>query len=73
MQIDEDNLPLNNFIANDGKMFYGLGIDPQNSTIYVSDAVDYTQQGYVFRYQLNGSAIDSFKVGIIPGYFCFKK
>ncbi len=52
--------------------FYGLAVDPYTADIYVADAVDNVQQGAVYRYQSNGEAIDTFKVGILPGAFCFK-
>lgn len=52
--------------------YYGLDIDPLNGEIYVADAIDYVQQGAVYRFRPNGVPIDTFKVGIIPGAFCFK-
>lgn len=52
--------------------YYGLEVDPVTSDIYVADAVDYVQRGVVYRYRPNGSSIDSFRVGITPGAFCFK-
>ncbi|MGQ0827812.1 MAG: DUF5074 domain-containing protein [Bacteroidota bacterium] len=51
--------------------FYGIGIDPNDGTIYVADAVDYVQRGVILRYQSNGTFIDSFTAGIIPGDFYF--
>ncbi len=55
------------------KMFYGLGFDNIDNYIYASDAMDYVQNGWVFIYNPdNGEIVDSIKVGIIPGEFCFK-
>jgi len=52
--------------------YYGLGIDPVTSEIFVADAKDNVQPGQVYRYNSSGILIDEFKVGIIPGAFCFK-
>lgn len=52
--------------------FYGLAIDPFSNDIYVADAIDYVQNGVVYRYSATAELIDSFKVGIAPGNFCFK-
>lgn len=51
--------------------YYGLGIDPNNSDLYVADALDKVQPGIIYRYSSNLTPIDSFKVGIIPSFFCF--
>ncbi|GAB2456844.1 hypothetical protein GCM10011375_05110 [Hymenobacter qilianensis] len=50
--------------------FYGLGIDPQDNTIYGSIA-PFTTTGKVIRYQPTGAAIDSFGVNIGPNSFVF--
>jgi len=73
MPVNSDNLPERSFIPQNEKLFYGLGIDPANSDIYVSDAIDYIQKGIVYRYSSEGNIIDSFKTDIIPSYFVFKK
>lgn len=52
--------------------FYGLGIDPQTSLIYVSDAVDYISYGKVLIYKPNGTYVKQFGAGIIPGDFWFQ-
>ena len=60
------------FLAAGNHLWYSLAIDPINSQIYLSDAIDYQQDGVIYRYSPLGAKIDSFKTGIIPGSFCFK-
>jgi hypothetical protein len=52
--------------------YYGLGIDPLSSEVYVADALDLVQPGLVYRYRPDGMPVDTFRVGIIPGSFCFR-
>ena len=54
------------------RSFYGLGIDPTNDYFYGSDAVDFTSNGKVIRYNASASIVDSITVGVIPGNFFFK-
>jgi hypothetical protein len=51
----------------------GLGVDAQTGTIYAGLVPSYKQAGYVFRYQTNGTLIDSVKAEIAPSKFFFKK
>lgn len=53
--------------------FYGLGIDPVNSEIYIADAIDNVQPGVVYRISPKGIHLDTLRVGIVPGAFCFMK
>ena len=72
MSIVATTIPTNPFIAQSGVNFYGLGIDPATNEIYVSDAIDYVQKGVIYRYQSNGTLINTFRAGITPGDFYFK-
>lgn len=65
-------LPTTPFIANGTRTFYSIGVDPANSDIYVSDAIDYQQSGTIYRYSSTGKQISSFKGGVNPGSFCFR-
>ncbi len=52
--------------------FYGLAVDPFTSDVYVADAIDHVQRGTIYRYDVNGNLMDSFKAGIIPSEFAFR-
>lgn len=60
------------FLPYAGTIYYGLGVDPATSEVYVADAVDYVQHGAVYRFTARGAAVDTLRVGITPGSFCFK-
>ena len=51
------------------RSFYGLGYD--DGFIYGTDAVDYVQNGWSYKYTESGTIVDSVQVGIIPGSYCF--
>ena len=72
MSINEEKISENPFIDSENKLFYGLTVNPINSNIYVSDAIDYNQNGQIYFYSPQGRQIENVKVGIIPGSFCFK-
>lgn len=73
MNVGADQLPDQPLFSSTGNLYYGLSIDPANSEIYFSDAIDYLQKGIIYRCSFEGAMIDSFKTGIIPGSFCFKQ
>lgn len=54
------------------KNFYGLGYDKTSNYLFGSDAGNFSNEGYVYRFNsTNYSLVDSFKVGVIPGNFVF--
>lgn len=72
MAIHAPALPTTPFIAQGSNNFYGIGIDPTSSVVYVSDAVDYVQRGIIYRYKADGTLINTFLAGITPCDFYFK-
>lgn len=71
MAVDSRHLPDSAFISEGDKLFYNLAVNPVNNEIYISDAIDYTQDAAVYRYSQSGTLLDSFKVGINPSDFLF--
>ena len=72
MPVESDDLPAAPLIPYSGTIYYGLGIHPLSSEIYVADAIDYVQSGVVYRFTPQGLPLDTIRVGITPGAFCFK-
>lgn len=73
MPATAEELPESPFIENTtGNFWYGLAADPVTSELYLADAVDKMQPGRIYKYSPEGLPADNFKVGIIPGSFCFK-
>ena len=70
--INISSIPDQEFITATDEIFYGIGIDPDNGDIYISDAIDYVQKGLIYRYQSNGKLIAEDYAGVIPGDFYFK-
>lgn len=73
MDVTSSNIPSTPFLESRGTKYYGLTVDPSTGDVYVADAIDYQQQGLIYRYSAAGVPIDEFYVGITPGAFCWKK
>lgn len=61
------------FLPANGEIFHSLTVDPITSEVYAANAIDYTQSGVVYRFSSQGIPIDTFRVGINPGAFAFRK
>ena len=73
MDITSDKLPAIPFILQGtGEYFYKIAVNPITSDVFVTDAADFIQQGYVLLYKNDGSFVSKQKVGIIPGSMCFR-
>ena len=66
MPVEADRVPVRPFLEFRDTKYYGLTVNPNNGEVYVADAIDYQQQGIVYRYSPQGKLIDEFYVGIIP-------
>ncbi len=72
LSINAISLPAMPFIIQASKNFYGLGINPIDYNIYVSDAIDYTQKSTIEVYTPKGNYVTKFKAGIISNGFLFE-
>ncbi|WP_337045024.1 DUF5074 domain-containing protein [Emticicia sp. 17c] len=54
------------------KVVSGLGFDATSNLLYAGVTPSYKQAGFVYRYQPNGTLVDSVKVEIAPAKFIFK-
>ncbi len=74
MSIDAPVLPTQLFIQALALQYYwALGIDPRTNLIYLGDPKGFIQQGNVSVYQTNGVRLQSFTVGLGPGFFYFDR
>ncbi|MDE7126173.1 MAG: YncE family protein, partial [Muribaculaceae bacterium] len=72
MDVTSERLPVRPLLDSRGTKYYGLTVNPVNSEVYVADAIDYQQQGIIYRYTPQGSLISEFYVGVSPAGFCWK-
>lgn len=72
MMITDDQVPSTPLIEEGNKLFFGMDVAP-NGDIWVSDAVDYVQRGWAFRYSDEGEQLDVVRVGVIPNSFVFNE
>lgn len=71
MPVNAASLPTEPFIQRNGKNFHSIAVHPASGNIFVSDAVDYVQNGTVYYYNPSGGLLGSFGAGIIPGEISF--
>lgn len=72
MGVQDSRLPVRPFLESRNTKYYGLTVSPFDGDVYVADAIDYQQQGIIYRYSPSGKLLDEFYVGITPGAFCWK-
>jgi hypothetical protein len=67
-----NSLPANPLVNQGTKLYYGLGVNPKDYSIYVADAIDYVQKSKIEIYKPNGTFITNFNAGIISNGFMFE-
>ncbi len=70
MPINSEIIPETPIIQQTNQLFYSMSVS-EKSIIYLTDAIDFSQSGILYRYKTNGALLDTFSVGIIPGNFAF--
>lgn len=72
MSINDTVAPTAPIATVEGASFYSIAIDPRNGDIYCGDAVDYTQDGTVYRFDAQGKELDKFSSGgVSPSSYLF--
>jgi DNA-binding beta-propeller fold protein YncE len=72
MAIGDGALPATPFVSGQANQyFWGVGVDPRTSTIYIGDPAGWGGQGIVRLYTPQGTLIKDFRVGTGPGQFYF--
>lgn len=72
MDVLSSSLPAHPFLEQRGTRYFGLTVNPANDEVYVADAIDYQQQGIIYRYSPQAVLTDEFYAGVIPSAFCWK-
>lgn len=72
MPLTSGALPSGAFIARGSKNFYGLGVNPNDYSIYAADALDYSQRSNIYVYDPAGNQKTNFKAGINSNGFYFE-
>ncbi len=70
--ISDSQLPSSPLVNQGSKIYYGLGVNPKDYTIYASDAIDYVQKSKIEVYKPDGALKTSFNAGIISNGFVFE-
>ena len=71
MNVDQSGI-ISEEVPSNGKYFYSLAVHAQSGEIFIADAVDFVQSGWLFRYNNTGVLLDSVNTGINPQALFFK-
>ncbi len=72
LDINEANLDRNIVYTNKEYSIYGYGIAPNENDLYLAIVTDFTQNGVIFKMDLNNyNIVDTLEAGIAPSKFYF--
>jgi DNA-binding beta-propeller fold protein YncE len=71
ISIFSDDLPIEPIIRAANTNFYNFDLSPFSENIYLTNALDYIQNGYVYQYNSFGTPLDTFEVRITPSEMLF--
>lgn len=72
MPVSSNALPASAFVSKGSRNFYGLGVNPNDYTVYAADALDYSQKSNIYIFNTDGSQRTVFKAGLIANSFYFE-
>ena len=68
-----ESLTSANYISTTGiTTLYGIKYNPATSTLFILDAMNYTNTGYVREYSTSGAVLNNYHVGLNPSKIIFK-
>jgi DNA-binding beta-propeller fold protein YncE len=73
MGVVSNSLPASPWHSRPFTNYYAMAVDPNNGEVYLSDAIDYQQDGVIYRLDENANPLHQFKAGLIPGFFYFEE
>jgi len=66
LELDADAEPTDPHIRASGRTIYGVTIDEPRNEIYLADAINFAERGFVYRYTMRGAVVDTIPAGIVP-------
>jgi DNA-binding beta-propeller fold protein YncE len=73
MSIEDNTVPVAPIIpAQHLQYFWSVGVNPKTGNLFVADPKGFIQSGQVMEYTTGGTLLNTYTVGLGPGYFLFE-
>jgi len=66
LELNSETEPTEPYILSYGRNFYGISIDDEMQQMYITDAINFVERGFVYHYNMNGAILDTIPAGIVP-------